>query len=406
MSSAIEEGSGSIRHSQAVRPAPVPTRLLFVSTVASTIRDFLIPYATHFRERGWRVSAAANGISTDPVLRAAFNDLFELPLSRSIRDIPELATGARAVSSVVRQGYDIVHVHTPIAAFITRRAIAGLSSDAPPKVAYTAHGFHFHRGGHPLANRAFIVAEQVAGRWTDRLIVINDEDYAAALRHRIVPARKLIRMPGIGVDTDFYSRDRADGSEIAALRRSLSVPADVDYFAVVAELTPRKRISDVVEALRRMTRNDTMLVIAGTGPERNRLESLAMKLGVIHRVRFAGQLRDVRPLVSGAVALVLASDREGLARAIMEALSLEVPVIASAARGNEELVAGECGFVIPVGDREALAFAMDWMSNHPDLRTAMGSRGRSRMIERYDLSILLRMHEQMYAEMLHSARGG
>jgi glycosyltransferase involved in cell wall biosynthesis len=386
------------------RPERTPIRLLYVSTVASTIRDFLIPYAAHFRAKGWHVSAAANGTTADPAFHGTFDDVFELPLSRSIRDIRELAAGARAVSTVVRRGYDIVHVHSPIAAFVTRRAIAGLPLHARPKVAYTAHGFHFHRGGHPLANRAFIAAERIAGRWTDRLIVMNDEDHASALAHRLVVAQKLIRMPGIGVDTDFYSRSRITASQMAEMRRSLSLPDHAEYFVVIAELSKRKRVSDVVDAIGRMTHNDTMLAIAGIGPERDRLVSHAIKLGVNDRVRFVGQLRDVRPLVAGAVALVLASDREGLARAIMEALALEIPVIASAARGNEELVDSESGFVIPVGDREALASRMDWMLDHPDLRTAMGSRGRSRMVKQYDLSILLQMHEQMYEEMLQAAR--
>ena len=56
-----------------------------------------------------------------------------------------------------------------------------------PAVAYTAHGFHFHEGGRRLPNAAFLFAERMAGRWTDRLVVINDEDEARRAR---TPARR------------------------------------------------------------------------------------------------------------------------------------------------------------------------------------------------------------------------
>ena len=220
--------------------------LLMVTTVAHTIDHFLRPYADHFRGLGWRVDAAANGALGDPALIGRFDHLYELPLSRSILDVGGLVRGMRAMSTVLESRPDIVHVHTPIAAFITRAAVRRLPVEERPLVAYTAHGFYFHQGGSPVTNAVFLTAERIAGRWTDRLVVINDEDFEAAQRHRIVPLRKLVRMPGIGVDSARYDRSAVPPDEIASARAATGAAPDQPLFVAVGELSVRKRMADVL----------------------------------------------------------------------------------------------------------------------------------------------------------------
>lgn len=385
-------------------PLPSGVSLLIVATVSITIRNFLIPYARHFRALGWRVDVAAHGASSDAALRDVFDHVYELPLSRSILDLEGIVRGERAISTVLESGPDIVHVHTPIAAFITRFVVRRMPADRRPAVAYTTHGFHFHQGGRAATNAVFLAAERVAGRWTDRLVVVNDEDYEAAQHKRIVDPSRLVRMPGIGLDTEKYSRSGVDPDHLAHARRELRVGPDTPLFVVVGELNRNKRPDDVIEALAWMHHSEAMLVLVGEGPERARLEALAGRKGLRDRIRFTGFVGDVRLLVGGAIALVLPSKREGLSRSIMEALALEVPVVASTARGNRELVGTDAGFTIPVGDVRELASKMDWLVDHPIQRLEMGRRGRARMVERYELRNLVRLHEEMYAGML-AARG-
>ena len=386
---------------------PRPTRkLLIVATVGHTIRNFLMPYAAHFRAKGWRVDMAANGAGDDEVLLAAFDHVYELPLSRSILDIGGILRTARAMSAILETGPDIVHVHTPIAGFVVRVAVHRVPADRRPAVAYTAHGFHFHSGGNVATNALFLTAERVAGRWTDRLVVINDEDEAAARRHRIVPRSHLVHMPGIGVDTRRYAPSSIDAEDITRIAAGLGIAADAPVFVVVAELRSRKRVQDAIAALAAMRHQDARLLLAGLGSERAHLETLVKDLGVQERVHFLGFVQDVRPLVRAATALILPSEREGLARSIMEALALEVPVIASTARGNRELIGIDSGIVVATGDVPGLAAAMDRLVDNPDERRAMGVRGRERMVEGYDLPILLRMHEDMYHAMIAERDAG
>jgi glycosyltransferase involved in cell wall biosynthesis len=177
-------------------------------------------------------------------------------------------------------------------------------------------------------------------------------------------------------------------------------PADAPIFTIVGELRGRKRQRDAIAALVAMRHQDAHLILAGDGRELPVLVSQARDLGVEDRVHFLGDINDVRPVVRAATALILPSTREGLARSVMEALSLEVPVIVSAARGNRELVDTDSGLLFDTGDVPGLAGAMDWMIDHPGERHTMGLRGRQRMVERYDLQVLLRLHETLYGGML------
>jgi glycosyltransferase involved in cell wall biosynthesis len=382
-------------------PVPgLPPSLLVVATVRATVAGFLVPYAQHLRAKGWRVDAAARGAAGDPALEAAFDNVYELPLSRSVRDLRSMDRGRRTLDEILATGPDIVHVHTPIAAFLTRLAVRRMRRDRRPAIAYTAHGFHFHEDGSWLTNIVFLTAERVAGRWTDRLVVINAEDEAAALRHRIVPRRRLVHMPGIGLDTARYARAAVAPDAPSEVRIELGIRADAPVFVIVGELNWNKRQRDAVAALAAMRNRDAHLILLGGGPLRAALEALAIDLGVSGRVHFAGFVPDVRPAVCAATAVILPSKREGLARSVMEALSLETPVIVSTARGNRELVGTDAGIQYPAGDVAALAAAMDRLVDDPDEARAMGVRGRSRMVDQFDIEVLLRLHDTLYAELI------
>lgn len=375
-------------------------RLLVVSTVSATIRGFLLPFAEHYRSLGWHVEAAAHGAPDDERVVGAFDAVHDLPLSRSILDLPGILRGTRAIRELIEQTRPtIVHVHTPIAGFATRVAARRCRWDIRPKVVYTAHGFHFQQGGHPIVNRLFLTAEQVAGRWTDRLVVINQEDRDAALRHHIVPASRLVLMPGIGVDTDHYAHEAA-GALPGELAHDLG---DAPVFVQIAELSDRKRPIDPIEALARMRSGGAHLVLLGDGPRRPEVVAAAQRLGVADRVHVVGSVGDVRPYLRDVTALVLVSSREGLPRSIMEAASMGVPAIATRIRGNTDLVRDDAGVLVEVGDVGAIAHAMDDLAAAPAHARAMGAVGRRRMVEQYSLGQIVELHDRLYGTLLGSS---
>lgn len=373
--------------------------LLMVTTVAATLRAFLLPFARHYRSLGWRVDAAARDIDAVPALATEFDACHALPLSRNPLDLGTLLRAPAAIRRLVAAGgYDLVHVHTPVAAMLVRVALRGRAAGARPRVVYTAHGFHFHRHGNALSNAVFRTAERLAAPWCDALVTINREDFEAARAAGF--GTRVEYMPGIGVDTAQWGPEQVDAASVSALRQSLGLgEADV-LFLMVAEFNPGKRHRDVLAALRQPGLEHVHVAFAGDGPLRRALEVEAMTAGIGGRTHFLGFRRDIPVLMRASRAVLLPSQREGLPRSLLEALSMAVPIVGADIRGIRELAEGDCGRLHAVGDIAGLAAALRELAAAPELAAAMGARGRERMVRDYDEKAVIRLHDELYADLL------
>lgn len=374
-------------------------RLLIAANVPSTLTAFLLPYARHYRERGWRVEAAAHGAPDSAEVIAAFDAVHHVPWTRRPTDPVNLTAAARTLRELVRAGaFDLVHVHDPVASFVTRFALRRERRRGGVRVVYTAHGFHFFRGNGALRNLAFRSLERAAAPWTDHLVVINQEDLEAA--RRLPVAGAVSYLPGIGVDTGRYDPAAVSDEDVERVRRELGLRAGQPLLLIVAELNPGKRHRDLVEALARADRPDVVVACAGVGPEAAAIEASARELGLEGRVRLLGYRRDIPALLRASVGLALPSEREGLPRSVMEAACLERPVLATRIRGVVELVRdGETGWLTEVGDVDALAAAIRELVDDPERARAMGRAGRVAM-RPFDLVEVLRGHDDVYRTVL------
>lgn len=378
---------------------PRAPRVLFVATVASTIEAFLLPFARYFRDCGWVVDAFASGVG-ELVDRRAFDNLHEARWTRRPINVLAQCSSIAQVRRVVNKGnYDIVHVHTPIAAFVTRFA---LRHRPRTRIVYTAHGFHFQIGGGRLSNWAYRNLERIAGRWTDRLIVINAEDFGAALECSIVPRDRLVFMPGIGIDLAHYSRRAQVLVEAREVRQKCGIAPGATVFLCIGEIGRRKRQIDVLRAFAGLQERDSHLLFAGTGPLLTKCKLLAQTLGCADRVHFLGNRRDVPALLAASNSAVLVSEREGLPRSVMEAMAMSVPVIGTRIRGTEDLLKNGGGILVPVGDIRAQTQAMSHICRNPEDAAVMGRRG-SQVIQGYGIDRILDAHAHLYEELLRQA---
>ena len=369
-------------------------KLLVVTTVAITIRSFLLPFIKHFRDLGWQVDGMAQSISDDAKCVAACDRIYDIQWSRNVFEPRNLLAGVKRVQEVVHQGnYDLVHVHTPIAAFVTRYALKNLSS---PKVIYTAHGFHFYRGGNPLKNAVFWSLEKLAGEWTDYLITINQEDETAAKRHKFLPQEKIYYTRGIGVDTDYYAARQVSTANVAKIRQELNLPQTATLLLSIAEFTPRKRHRDLLTALAKVNNSQVHLALAGEGVTKLEMKQLATKLGIAQQVHFLGYRSDIPALIKAADALLLVSQQEGLPRSIMEAMCLNTPVIGSNIRGTQDLLEDGCGLLVELGDTDALAAAMIQVVENPDSLATMAQKAQVK-IKDYDLKQIIEQYTAIYS---------
>ncbi|MGF1542104.1 MAG: glycosyltransferase family 4 protein [Pleurocapsa sp.] len=375
-------------------------KILIIATISDTLECFILPFVKHFRGLGWQVDGMAQGINNCDRCLAEFDRVWEVEWSRNPLDLKNFFVAAPRVKELVAQGnYDLVHVHTPVAAFVTRYALRNYRGKQQLQVFYTAHGFHFHPAGNPIKNTIFLGLEKLAGNWTDGLITINREDEAAAKKYRLLAPEKIHYTPGIGVDISYYCSDRLSEEAITKVREELQLESTDSLLLCIAEFIPRKRHSDIIHAFKKLNRSDIHLALAGDGDLQTNIEQLTVKLGLAKQVHFLGFRSDIPELITASHAVLLVSQQEGLPRSIMEALCLATPVIGTNIRGIRDLLADNCGLLVEVGDIEELARAMAWIVDNPDAAIQMGQRGKNQMAD-YDINNIVQLYTQLYDRAL------
>lgn len=154
----------------------------------------------------------------------------------------------------------------------------------------------------------------------------------------------------------------------------------------VGSLTPRKDFPTLLRAFARSSNVESRLIILGEGPERATLESLAKELGISDRVRLPGFVANPFAYMARANVYVLSSTLEGLPGSLVQALACGCPSVATdCPSGPREILRdGEVGPLVPIGDHEAMATAIDQVLADPlpaeDLRAA---------VQRYDAELVL-----------------
>jgi len=236
-------------------------------------------------------------------------------------------------------------------------------------------------------------------RWTvglaDRVVAIsaNVRDFC---RTRIgLPEEKLVLIP--------------NGVELPELplpapweaRAALGLPPDGLVIGAISRLDPVKGIDVLLEALPQV--EEAALVVIGDGPQRAALEALAARLGVSHRVSWAGFQQDAVRLLPACDLFVQPSLYEGLPTTVMEAMAAGLPVVATAVGGTPEVVAdGVTGLLVPPCDPAALARAITALLRDPEQRRTMGQAGRERVAQHFSAVRMIERTERLYDELLET----
>jgi glycosyltransferase involved in cell wall biosynthesis len=348
-----------------------------------TMVHFLLPLMSGLRAAGHEVvGVAAPGAMLERVRAAGFR-VETAPISRSYRLGAHWAAYRALVDLFRREKFDVVHVHTPVAALLGRAAAwrAGV-----PRIVYTAHGFYFHDRMAALPSAVFIALEWIAGRVTDILLTQAEEDAARARRLGLCRGG-VIEAIGNGVDPDRFGAALADRRP--AVRAALDAPEDAVVAVVIGRLVAEKGYPELLAAAARV---DVHLWVIGERLPSDHAGSVAAELAAAEadpalapRLRLLGYRDDVPDLLAAADLFVLPSHREGMPRSIIEAMMSGLPVVATDIRGaREEVVDGETGLLVPVDDADALAAALGRLTGDADLRRRMGRAGEARARDLYD----------------------
>lgn len=302
-----------------------------------------------------------------------------------------VAALSRAAAGTLVPPCDVLHLHgrracqlALAASLLPNRAISAHLLSGHALVA-TCHGWL----SDTVRKRVRRRTELLSYRLLDLLIASSQEqaDAVAALRGRrpaVAYVPNGVRPPATPDHSDALSRH--------------GVPAGVQVVGNVGRLAPEKRQDVFLEACARIVaaRPDTHVVLVGEGPARSHLERLARRLGISDRVHFLGFVEDVAAVYVGLSLLMHTSDTEGTPRAVVEAMALGVPVVATAVGGVPDLLDdGVCGVLTPPADPVALAREALRLLVDPAGSREMGERGRHRAAA-LSASAMARRVEDLY----------
>ena len=220
----------------------------------------------------------------------------------------------------------------------------------------------------------------------DRRIVISE-----AGRKRLddmdTPAEK-IRLIRNGVDLDHFDPARF---ERGRLRRRLDLKASSAVVLFAGRLDPVKRpllLPDVADELRRIRdAGDVHFLVAGDGPEAGPLRSAIQTKRLVENLTLLGHVADIAELLADADLLLIPSQSEGIPLVLLEALAMQVPVVACRAGAIEEALPPECGVLVEPGlyEETRLAQALAQLLGEPEKRAAMGRQGRAFVAQHHSI---------------------
>ena len=288
-----------------------------------------------------------------------------------------------------KEQFDIIQVHTPIAAAIGRLAAW---REKVPTVVYTAHGFYFHDRMWIPKRLVFMAIEWFLGRFTDVLFTQSQEDAVTARRFGLCRTGR-IRAIGNGVDPKVFYPMR-NPEERKRRRVGLDTKPGSCVIMMVGRLVAEKGYRELFCAMMHL---DAELWVVGERLPSDHAGNIEIEIKQVldngprkDRIKFLGQRNDVPELLRAADIFVLPSHREGMPRSIIEAMMTGLPVVATDVRGSREEVShGSTGLLVEVGSVEGLRKALEILINDEPLRRSMGQAGRLTASKLFDESSVI-----------------
>jgi len=379
-------------------------KVVQVTAADITAKKLLLPLINRLAAEGYEVHIACSNGQYTSELRAGGHIVYNITIERRISPVSNLKSLWHLYCLFKKERFDIVHVHTPVAAALGR--VAAWAARVPI-VIYTAHGFYFHEHTSVRARQFLVWLEKLLGRITHVVFTQSYEDALTAVREGICSEEKVLWI-GNGVDIERFSVQPGSNG----IRESLGIPLQDKVVGFVGRLVREKGILELIQAMKLVVEviPNTMLLLVGDTLDSDRdieakqaISRLLDQNGLGTHVMTAGFVEDIPGVMAAIDIFVLPSHREGMPRTIIEAMASGKPVIATNIRGCREEVAPDLtGLLVPVDNSAALATAIISLLLKPEIARQMGTEGRQRACELFDERIVLDKQVKAYAEIVRA----
>lgn len=296
---------------------------------------------------------------------------------------------ARSVARFIEEGrFDLVHAHLPVAGASGR--IAGWLSAVP--VVYTEHNLQER---YRVPTR---ILNAITWRSQAHVVAVSEPVRASIQRHlgSTVPTSVVAN----GVDTARFAPDPIARRDV---RQELGIAPTAPVIGTVAVFRKQKRLDRWLKAASLLARwrPDLRCVLLGDGPERVRVERWILELSLEENVLLPGLKADPRRYLSGMDLYMMSSDFEGLPVAMLEAMAMGLPIVATRVGGVGQAVRDlEEGLLVDPNGPKVLAQAARAILEDPRRGVVMGRRARQRVLENFSVGRMARGLYSVYQRVL------
>lgn len=271
--------------------------------------------------------------------------------------------------------------------FMSLKDIAAIRAAGKHRLVVTVH----HPTSWKDTNPRKRIMTALAASLADEVITVSKATYDV-LRQAMIPEHKLHIIPcGIQVPKQTFAQQEA--------RKRFNLPEDAFIIGSLARLVPHKGIDDLIRAVVRIPRVDQqiLLVVAGDGPERARLEQLARELNC--NVNFLGRVPEIDPFLASCDVFALPSHLEGFGLVYVEAAFHGVPSVGTNVGGVPDAVIDKkTGLLTNVRDVEAMTRALYQLFSDVDLRKQLGHAARQRAYTELTEAVMADRFERVFTK--------
>lgn len=367
-------------------------KVLFVAKVDSHIRHFHLPYLEWFKSNNYEVHVASEGNDIIPFTDVKHDVVFGTnPFSKDVKK------NRLKLSKILAENeYEIIHTHTAVASVLVRQVVKKMKNR--PRVIYTAHGFHFYKGGPKTDWIKYYFVEKYYSRFTDDLILINQQDYNLSVKK--MRAKRTHYVEGVGVNPSVFEKNTFDKQ---MLRKELDIGDDTTVLTYIAEFNTNKNQELLLMSFSNLLKNrkgmlgKVKLILIGDGKTFSFIENLCTSLDLSESVELTGYVTDVEKYLAVSNIAISTSKREGLPINIVESMMASLPIIGCKTRGIEELIVNEKNGFLINHDVSELENAMYELITDEELRLRMGQQSNL-MSKKYSLNSVLKKMQSIYSE--------
>ncbi|MBM3964824.1 MAG: glycosyltransferase family 4 protein [Planctomycetes bacterium] len=334
----------------------------------------------------------------DPSQTSLLKVIEEPTLLREIHPWIDQKAYRQLRTKIRRMRPDVVHTHSAKAGMLGR---AAAWHENVPCVIHTVHGAPFHPYQNVFARRFFQACERWAAKRCHHMISVADAMTDLMVEAHIAERSKFTTIYS-GMDVEPFLRAATFRDQT---RRELGLKPEHVVFGKIARLFRLKGHEYLLEAAKEVVSKvqNARFLLVGDGILRNEIEGTIASMGLKDHFVFTGLVPPSRiPALVGAMdALVHTSLREGLARALPQALIAGRPVISFDIDGAREVVIDdETGFLLPPRCVAPLAGAIVQLAEDPKLRKRLGSEGQNRFAEKFRHQNMTKEIRGLYAQIL------